>query len=74
MHGDFAQQIINTYGLLPCAPDAATIHDFGLHNSTCIAGLINHLACDTAERDNLLILLNSLKYLSKCDSRPLFVW
>lgn len=74
LHADFAQEVINKYGLLPCPPDEKTITAFGLHDACTIACLISRLTKRQSEVHNLNILLNCLNFISKCDGRPLFVW
>ncbi|CAL1533261.1 unnamed protein product [Lymnaea stagnalis] len=73
-HGEFAQEMVNKYGLLACPPDESTIAQFGLNDPNAIAHLIQQLAQGPSEIGSLTVLLNSLKYLSKCDQRPLFIW
>lgn len=74
IHGDFAQQMINRYGLLSCPPDSSTVEDFGLQNASCISKLIPQLARGEHEATKFQVLLRSLQYLSKLDGSPLFVW
>lgn len=74
VHADFAQEVINKYGLLPCPPDKQTVAAFSLNDACTIACLISRLAKRQSEVHNLNILLNCLNFLSKCDGRPLFVW
>ncbi|KAK6983144.1 speriolin-like isoform X2, partial [Biomphalaria glabrata] len=74
IHGEFAQEMVNKYGLLACPPDESTIQMFGLNDSSSIACLIQQLAQGPSEISNFTILLNCLKYLCKCDKRPLFMW
>ncbi|BFZ19257.1 hypothetical protein BsWGS_22296 [Bradybaena similaris] len=74
IHGDFAQQMINRYGLLSCPPDSGTVEDFGLQNASCISKLIPQLARGEHEANKFQVLLRGLQYLSKLDGAPLFVW
>ncbi|XP_059172759.1 uncharacterized protein LOC131953551 [Physella acuta] len=73
-HAEFAQEIVNKYGLLACPPDQVTIEEFRLNDPLAISTLIQQLAQGPSEMSHLNVLLNSLVYLSNCDHRPLFIW
>ncbi|XP_046360331.2 speriolin-like [Haliotis rufescens] len=73
-HGNFAQEMINKYGLLSNAPDRRTLDAFGLVDAETLRGFVSLLSqTETEKRDNL-ILLECLMLMAHDDGRAIFLW
>lgn len=73
-HGQFAQDMVNKYGLLNAPPDTVTVKEFGLEDPVILRVLLSQLIDSDVELQDELVLLDCLCLLAHDDRKSIFMW